>query len=86
MICKRCGSSAQVKNGVVRGKQRYRCSSCGGNFVEGDGRSTRHFRPEAKALGVLMYGMMKSSYGRIAKLFNTSRKTIDLFQNRRERR
>ena len=23
-----------------------------------------------------MYGMMKSSYGRIAKLFNTSRKTV----------
>jgi len=27
--CKRCGSVAFVKNGIVRGHQRYRCRDCG---------------------------------------------------------
>ena len=36
--CKRCGSAKTVKNGTVRGKQRYLCKQCGFHFVEGDQR------------------------------------------------
>jgi transposase-like protein len=32
--CKGCGSEEQVKNGFMRGKQRYRCKSCGLNFTD----------------------------------------------------
>jgi len=28
-----------VKNGLVRGKQRYKCAECAYNFVEGDQRT-----------------------------------------------
>ena len=29
--CKRCGSEEQVKNGLMRGQQRYLCKGCGLN-------------------------------------------------------
>ena len=32
IICKGCGASDYVKNGYVRGLQRYRCKECGCNF------------------------------------------------------
>lgn len=33
MICKYCGSEKVVKNGKVRGKQTYKCKSCGHRIV-----------------------------------------------------
>ena len=36
--CKYCGHQSFVKNGFVRGFQRYRCRSCGRNQIEGDRR------------------------------------------------
>lgn len=40
--CKRCGSTKTVKNGTVRGKQRYLCKQCGLHFVEGDQRENEN--------------------------------------------
>ena len=37
--CKNCRSQQIVKNGFIRSKQRYRCKTCGYNFVSGDGRT-----------------------------------------------
>ena len=37
--CKNCGAEHAVKNGKVRGKQRFRCKECGLNFVVGDART-----------------------------------------------
>src|ERR687884_1923519 len=31
--CKRCGSEEHVKNGFMKGLQRYRCKACGLNFT-----------------------------------------------------
>ena len=70
MLCKKCGSEKFVRNGVVRGKQRYRCKGCGLNFVSGDQREK--VSPEGKALAILLHGKGKASYGFIAKLFNVS--------------
>ena len=72
--CKRCGSANYVKNGKVRGKQRYRCKECGYNFVEGDERTK--VPPLARALALLLYGPGRASYGFIAKLFNVSMPTV----------
>jgi transposase-like protein len=36
--CKNCQHTHTVKNGFVRGKQRYQCRACGDNFVLGDER------------------------------------------------
>ena len=74
IVCKKCGSSHYVKNGKVRGKQRYRCKECGYNFVEGDERVK--VSPLGRALALLLYGTGRASYGFIAKLFNVSRTTV----------
>lgn len=72
--CKKCGSSHKVKNGLVRNKQRYKCTDCGYNYTLGDTRGK--VKAEAKALAVLLYGSGKASYGMISKLFNVSRPAV----------
>lgn len=74
VACKNCCGEKVVKSGFVRGKQRFKCKSCGCNFVDGDGRQI--YSAEAKATAMLMYGMCKASYGMIAKLFKTSRTMV----------
>src|SRR5829696_8971120 len=50
--CKRCGSEAQVKNGLMRVQQRYLCKACGLNFTNTLPRG----KPLAlKAAAVLLY-------------------------------
>ena len=69
-VCKKCGSEKVVRNGVVAGKQRYRCKECGYNFREGDGRTSEKVLAK-KALCVLFYAMGKGSFrmlGRILKI------------------
>jgi transposase-like protein len=67
--CKRCGSVAFVRNGVVRGHQRYRCGDCGCNFTDTPARG----KPVAmKALAVLLYAMGNASFGMIARLLGVS--------------
>lgn len=36
ILCKHCGSARRVNNGVVHGKQRYKCKDCGKTYREGD--------------------------------------------------
>jgi transposase-like protein len=38
MLCKHCGSEDAVKNGIILGKQRYKCKGCGKTYREGDDR------------------------------------------------
>ena len=67
--CKRCGSVDYVKNGMVRGLQRYRCRGCGCNFTA----TPRRGKPAAmKAVAVLLYAMGNASYGMIGRLFGVS--------------
>ena len=67
--CKRCGSVSFVRNGIVRGHQRYRCADCGCNFTNTPPRGKP---PAMKALAVLLYAMGNASFGMIAKLLGVS--------------
>jgi transposase len=69
--CKNCGVCRCVKNGIVRGKQRYKCKGCGYNFVLGDGRADPHAAVK-RAFAVILYSVGKGSYGFIAKLFGVT--------------
>ena len=70
--CKRCAGAAFVKNGTVRGHQRYLCKACGCNFTATPERG----KPEAmKALAVLLHAMGNASQGMIAKLLGVSHVT-----------
>jgi transposase len=67
--CKRCGEASFVKNGMVRGQQRYRCKACGLNFTN----TAIPGKPAAmKALAVLLYAMGNASQSMIAKLLGVS--------------
>lgn len=71
MECKNCSANTSIKNGKVRGKQRFQCKMCGYNFVEGD----RRIRQETlikRAFAVILYALGKASYGFIAKLFGVT--------------
>jgi len=71
--CKRCAGAAFVKNGTVRGHQRYLCKACGCDFTATPERG----KPEAmKALAVLLYAMGNASQGMIAKLLGVSHVTV----------
>jgi transposase-like protein len=60
-----------VKNGLVRGKQRYQCRACGYNFVLGDERHS-HATEVKKALCLIFYSLGKASCGFLAKLLGVS--------------
>jgi transposase len=68
--CKNCDSEHAVRNGKVRGKQRYRCKECGFNFVEGDARTNKKIAAK-KAMLVLLYSLGKASFNFLARLFDT---------------
>lgn len=71
ITCKKCRQAATVKNGLVRGKQRYRCKACGCNFVEGDARVDPHAAAK-RAWAVLLYAVGKGSLRFIARLLKVS--------------
>ena len=66
--CKRCGSEEQVKNGLMRGKQRFLCKGCGLNFTD---TPTRGKPLAMKAAAVLLY-VSGLSMNRTAKLLGVS--------------
>jgi transposase-like protein len=66
--CKGCGSEEHVKNGLMRGKQRYRCRACGLNFTD---TPPRGMPLAVKAAAVLLY-VSGLSMNRTAKLLGVS--------------
>src|SRR5688500_8183889 len=70
--CKSCGSEAHIKNGFMRGKQRYRCKACGLNFTD---TPPRGMPLALKATAVLLY-VSGLSMNRTAKLLGVSTPTI----------
>src|SRR5215212_5812705 len=72
LCCKRCGSAKQVKNGLMRGQQRYLCKGCGLNVTDTPPRG----KPLAlKVAAVLLY-VSGLSMNRTAKLLGVSTPTI----------
>ncbi len=69
LSCKKCGSASFVKNGFVRGLQRYRCRSCGFNFTATPNRGRSEV---TKALAVLLYSFGKASFRWLGNLFGVS--------------
>ncbi len=55
MNCPKCNSSSHNKNGIVGGRQRYKCHDCGYNYaLEGLG-----FRSIGRVLGVSHVSVQK---------------------------
>ena len=69
---KRCGSADHVKNGFMRGKQRYRCRACGLNFTD---TPARGMPLQVKVTAVLLY-VSGLSMNRTAKLLGVSTPSV----------
>lgn len=65
MNCPKCNSSLKVKNGIIKGVQRYKCKSCGNNYTVAH-KSTSKL-PSERRLGLMMYleGLGFHSIGRL---------------------
>src|SRR4051794_21219330 len=70
--CKRCGSGEHVRNGLTRGKQRYRCKACGPNFTDTPPRGMP-LRVEVTAVLLYLSGL---SMNRAAKLLGVSAPSV----------
>ena len=75
LSCKFCSSSAIVKNGFVRGMQRYRCKECLENFIIGDKRAETKYKPEIKNLVIRMY-LNNCGFRRIAAILEIPLTTV----------
>jgi transposase len=70
--CKRCASESYVKNGLMRGKQRYLCKACGLNFTD----TPAPGKPLVlKVTAVLLY-ISGLSMNRTAKILGVSTPTV----------
>ena len=70
--CKRCGSEQHVKNGFMKGLQRYRCKACGLNFTA---TPPRGMPLAMKVTAVLLY-VSGLSMNRTAKLLGVSTPSV----------
>ena len=70
--CKGCGGEEHVKNGFMRGKQRYRCKACGLNFTD---TPPRGLPLRLKVEAVLLY-VSGLSMNRTAKLLGVSTPSV----------
>ncbi len=70
--CKRCGGEEHVRNGLMWGKQRYRCKGCGLNFTD---TPPRGMPLAMKVTAVLLY-LSGLSMNRTAKLLGVSTPSV----------
>ena len=63
--CKHCGSNALVKNGIISGKQRYRCNSCHRNSRLGDAREKFGMDKQLKVIRCYLEGVGIRSIARL---------------------
>ena len=72
MKCKRCESKTIVNNGKAKGKQRYKCKSCGFNFVEIDGRRGKNIDKQKMAIHLYLENMGFRAIGRVLGVSNVA--------------
>ena len=70
--CKRCGSEEHVKDGFMKGLQRYRCKACGLNLTD---TPPRGMPLRVKVTAVLLY-LSGLSMNRTAKLLGVSTPSV----------
>ena len=72
MFCPRCSSGVRVKNGFIKGIQRYRCQDCGCNYT----RSDRHGKPMKQKVMAVALHLSGISMNSIAAFMGVSAQTV----------
>lgn len=70
ILCKHCGKDNAVKNGHVRGKQRYECKACGKTFRVGDLREKYTNEKRLRVIKWYLEGAGIMSIERMEKVSN----------------
>ena len=68
--CKYCNSSKLVKNGVIQGKQRYKCKNCSRQNRDGDERVKYGFDKKIKVVRSYLEGVGIRSIERLENVSN----------------
>ena len=72
MKCPKCKNESHVKNGIIKGQQRYKCKSCGFNYsVEFKSTATRDYTRRF-ALMLYLEGLGFHSIGRLVHVSHVS--------------
>ncbi len=69
MKCPKCRSEFNVKSGIIKGAQRYKCKICGYNYTVERKSTAKHESIKRFALMLYMEGL---GYHSIARLLNVS--------------
>ena len=72
MNCPQCRKEEKVKNGFVRGVQRYKCKNCGHNYT----KSSRYHYSEEKRKRCIELYLEGVGFRGIARLENVSHTTV----------
>ncbi len=73
MKCPRCKSESNVKNGIIKGVQRYKCKNCHFNFTV-EIKSTAQ-PVDVKKIGIMLY-LLGLGFNPISRLLNVSHVTV----------
>ena len=69
--CPKCGRTEKVKNGFMRGKQRYKCKNCGCNYTGGRNGYPEHVKQKA-----IKYYLEGNGFRRIERLMHVSHVSV----------
>ena len=72
MKCSKCGSNNKVKNGILKGVQRFRCKECEYNYTVEKRSGEYPKETKRKALQLYLEGLGFRSIGRILGVSNVS--------------
>ncbi|SOS49382.1 transposase [Tenacibaculum finnmarkense] len=72
MDCPKCKSEKKIKNGVIKGIQRYKCKSCGYNYTVERRSCDYPLSTKNKALQLYLEGLGFRSVGRLLGVSNVS--------------
>ena len=73
MKCPKCESEYRVKNGFMKGRQRYKCKDCGCNDTVDYDKVSARDKKMRFALSLCLEGL---GFHSIARLFNVSHVTV----------
>ena len=72
MNCSKCGGATLTKNGIVHGRQEYRCKVCGYNFTVEQKSTAFAFSIKQQALQLYLAGNGLGAIGRLLGVSHVS--------------
>ena len=72
MDCPKCGQGVHCKDGIVKGRQRYLCKSCGHHYTVSKRSGTSDSATRRQVLELYLEGLGFRSIGRVLKFSNVS--------------